>query len=215
MAGAATSRSTIDSSNAPKAAFAPVTDFATQQELNLISAAREGDADAYGKLVELHQDRVFATILRHVRDEHKARDLAQETFIQAYRAIHTYEDRAKFSTWLYRIALNLVTSQHRSDVALKRGGGNAKASLDAEGMPEPDATVRGPDENVAANEIGVIVREAIETLEDEYKSVVILRDLQGLSYEEVAEVLGLAPGTVRSRLHRGREKLREKLKHLE
>ncbi len=215
MAGAATSRSTIDSSNAPKAAFAPVTDFATQQELNLISAAREGDPDAYGRLVELHQDRVFATILRHVRDEHKARDLAQETFIQAYRAIHTYEDRAKFSTWLYRIALNLVTSQHRSDVALKRGGGNAKASLDAEGMPEPDATVRGPDENVAANEIGVIVREAIETLEDEYKSVVILRDLQGLSYEEVAEVLGLAPGTVRSRLHRGREKLREKLKHLE
>jgi len=215
VAGAATSRSTIDSSNAPKAAFAPVTDFATQQELNLISAAREGDPDAYGRLVELHQDRVFATILRHVRDEHKARDLAQETFIQAYRAIHTYEDRAKFSTWLYRIALNLVTSQHRSDVALKRGGGNAKASLDAEGMPEPDATVRGPDENVAANEIGVIVREAIETLEDEYKSVVILRDLQGLSYEEVAEVLGLAPGTVRSRLHRGREKLREKLKHLE
>ncbi|KAA0207682.1 RNA polymerase sigma factor SigW, partial [bacterium] len=80
-----------------------MSDFAARQELNLIAAAREGDRDAYGRLVELHQDRIFATLLRHVRDEHKARDLAQETFIQAYRAIHTYEDRAKFSTWLYRI----------------------------------------------------------------------------------------------------------------
>jgi RNA polymerase sigma-70 factor, ECF subfamily len=214
VAGAATTR-TLDTGNAPKAALSPVNPFEVQKELNLISAARDGDGDAYGQLVEMHQDRVFATLLRHVRDEHKARDLAQETFIQAFRAIHTYEDRAKFSTWLYRIALNLLTSQHRADVALKRGGGNAKASLDAEGMPEPDAVVRGPAENVAAAEIGVIVREAIETLDEEYKSVVILRDLQGLSYEEVAEVLGLAPGTVRSRLHRGREKLREKLRHLE
>jgi RNA polymerase sigma-70 factor (ECF subfamily) len=211
----AATRSTLDSGGADKAASRAVTDFAARQELNLIAAARDGDQDAYGQLVEIHQDRVFATILRHVRDEHKARDLAQETFIQAYKAIHTYEDRAKFSTWLYRIALNLLTSQHRADVALKRGGNQARASLDQEGMPEPDAVVRGPDEHVAANEIGAIVREAIETLDEEYKSVVILRDLQGLSYEEVAEVLGLAPGTVRSRLHRGREKLREKLKHLE
>jgi RNA polymerase sigma-70 factor, ECF subfamily len=158
---------------------------------------------------------VFAVIVNHVRDEHKARDIAQDVFIQAYRAIHTYEDRAKFSTWLYRIALNLVTSQHRHDFALKRGGASAKASLDVEGMPEPDSAVRGPDEHVAANEIGVIVRAAIDELDDEYKSVVILRDLQALSYEEIAELLKIAPGTVRSRLHRGREKLKEKLQYLE
>ncbi|MCC6574123.1 MAG: sigma-70 family RNA polymerase sigma factor [Planctomycetes bacterium] len=184
-------------------------------EMALILAARKGDAQAYGMLVELHQDRVFAVIVNHVRDEHKARDIAQDVFIQAYRAIHTYEDRAKFSTWLYRIALNLVTSQHRHDFALKRGGASAKASLDVEGMPEPNADVRGPDDQVAAGEIGVIVRGAIDELDEEYKTVIVLRDLQGLSYEEIAELLNIAPGTVRSRLHRGREKLKEKLQHLE
>lgn len=203
---------TLDSRLPHIAVSAPM---AEADEMGLIVAARNGDVQAYGRLVELHQERVFAVIVRHVRDEHKARDIAQDVFIQAYRAIHTYEDRAKFSTWLYRIALNLVTSQHRHDSALKRGGSQAKASLDAEGMLEPGAETRSPDDQVAAGEIGVIVRAAIDELDEEYKTVVVLRDLQGLSYEEIAELLNIAPGTVRSRLHRGREKLKEKLKHLE
>ena len=184
------------------------------EEMRLIEAARDGDHDAYGRLVTLHQDRVFACVVRHVRDEHAAQDLAQEVFVQAFRAIHSYETRARFSTWLYRIAMNLITSRHRHESAQKRGGGKGRASLDAEGVPEPDAHGRTPGDQVAAAETGEIVRAAIDELEEEYKSVVILRDLNGLSYEEVAEVLDIAPGTVRSRLHRGRERLREKLKHL-
>ncbi len=207
-----TSGATLDSRQAHIAVLAPMTEA---DEMRLIVRARQGDTQAYGLLVELHQERVFSVIVRHVRDEHKARDIAQDVFIQAYRAIHTYEDRAKFSTWLYRIALNLVTSQHRHDFALKRGGAQARASLDVDGMVEPGADIRPPDEQVEAGEIGVMVREAIDALDEEYKTVVVLRDLQGMSYEEIAEVLNIAPGTVRSRLHRGREKLREKLKHLE
>jgi RNA polymerase sigma-70 factor (ECF subfamily) len=81
-------------------------------------------------------------------------------------------------------------------------------------MPEPGAAERTPDELVAAADVGVQVRAAIEELEDEYKQVILMRDLQDMSYEEIAELLDIPPGTVRSRLHRGRERLKDKLKHL-
>jgi RNA polymerase sigma-70 factor (ECF subfamily) len=183
-------------------------------ELALIAKARQGDSDAYSRLVLANQDRIYASVLRHMRDEHKAMDVTQEAFIQAYRAIDTYEDRARFSTWLYRIAMNLITSHYRHEGAQKRGGSKHETSLNIEGMPEPGADQRTPDDMVAAGDIGVQVRAAIDELEDEYRDVVVMRDLQDLSYEEIAETLKIAPGTVRSRLHRGREKLKEKLKHL-
>jgi len=183
-------------------------------ELALIARARKGDGDAYGQLVQANQDRIYASVLRQVRDEHKAMDITQEAFIQAYRAIDTYEDRARFSTWMYRIAMNLITSHYRHERAQKRGGSQTETSLNIEGMPEPGADQRSPDDAVAASDLGVLVRAAIDELDDEYRDVVVMRDLQDLSYEEIAETLKIAPGTVRSRLHRGREKLREKLKHL-
>ena len=183
-------------------------------ELALIAKARDGDGDAYGQLVQANQDRIYASVLRQVRDEHKAMDITQEAFIQAYRAIDTYEDRAKFSTWMYRIAMNLITSHYRHERAQKRGGNKSETSLNIEGMPEPGADQRTPDDKVAAEDVGVQVRGAIDELDDEYRDVVVMRDLQGLSYDEIAEMLDIAPGTVRSRLHRGREKLKEKLKHL-
>lgn len=183
-------------------------------ELALIAKARNGDGDAYGKLVEANQDRIYASVLRQVRDEHKAFDITQDAFIQAYRAIDTYEDRARFSTWMYRIAMNVITSHYRHEGAQKRGGSKKETSLNIEGMPEPGADQRTPGDEVAADDIGVLVRAAIDELEEEYRDVVVMRDLQGLSYEEIAETLDIAPGTVRSRLHRGREKLKDKLKHL-
>lgn len=183
-------------------------------ELALIARARKGDGDAYGQLVQANQDRIYASVLRQVRDEHKAMDITQEAFIQAYRAIDTYEDRARFSTWMYRIAMNLITSHYRHERAQKRGGSQTETSLNIEGMPEPGADQRTPDDLVAAGDLGVLVRAAIDELDDEYRDVVVMRDLQDLSYEEIAETLKIAPGTVRSRLHRGREKLRDKLKHL-
>jgi RNA polymerase sigma-70 factor (ECF subfamily) len=183
-------------------------------ELALIAAARGGDADAFSRLMQANQDRIYSSILRQVRDEHKAADICQETFIQAYRAIGTYEDRARFSTWVYRIAMNVITSHYRHERAQKRGGDQARASLDVEGMPEPGAGERTPDELVAADDVGVQVRAAIDELEDEYKQVILMRDLQDMSYEEIADLLEIPPGTVRSRLHRGRERLKEKLRHL-
>lgn len=189
-------------------------DWDKDAELALIAKARGGDGAAYGQLVQANQDRIYASVLRQVRDEHRAFDITQEAFVQAYRALDSYEDRSRFSTWLYRIAMNLITSHYRHENAQKRGGDKSKTSLNIEGMPEPGAQQRTPDDLAAANDIGQIVRDAIDELEDEYRDVIVMRDLQDLSYEEIADILKVPPGTVRSRLHRGREKLKEKLKHL-
>jgi RNA polymerase sigma-70 factor (ECF subfamily) len=185
-----------------------------EAELALIAAARGGNADAFSRLVVANQDRIYSSVLRQMRDEHKAADITQEAFIQAWRALDSYEDRARFSTWLYRIAMNLMTSHYRHEHAQKRGGDNARASLNVEGMPEPGAEQRTPDDLAAAADVGAEVRAAIEELDDEYKQVILMRDLQDMSYEEISELLAIPPGTVRSRLHRGRERLRDKLKHL-
>jgi RNA polymerase sigma-70 factor, ECF subfamily len=203
----------VDKARTGKAAFASVADE-RKAELARIAAACKGDADAFARLVDAHQDRIYSCVLRSVRDEHLAADITQEAFIHAWKAIDTYEDRARFGTWLYRIAMNLMTSHFRHERAAKRGGEQAKASLNAEGMAEPGAQQRTPDDLVEASDIGTQVRAAIDELEDEYKQVVLMRDLQDMSYEEIAELLKIPPGTVRSRLHRGRERLKEKLKHL-
>jgi RNA polymerase sigma-70 factor, ECF subfamily len=185
-----------------------------EAELALIAAARKGDADAFSDLVSEYQDRVYAGVLRQTRNADRALDIAQETFIHAWKALDTYEDRGRLGTWLYRIAMNLITSHYRHEAALKRGGSQGRASLDAEGVPEAAAATRTPAELAAAADTGDQVRRAIDELEVEFRQVVLLRDLQDFSYEEIAEMLNLAPGTVRSRLHRAREKLREKLRHL-
>jgi RNA polymerase sigma-70 factor (ECF subfamily) len=185
-----------------------------EAELGLIKRSQEGDDAAYGDLVTMHQDRIFAGVVRQVRDEHLALDITQDAFVQAYKAIDTFDSRAKFTTWLYRIAMNLITSHYRHQGAQKRGGDKSKTSLNVEGMPEPGSDERSPDELAEANDTGAQVRAAIDSLEEDYRVVVVLRDLQDMSYEEIAETLDIAAGTVRSRLHRGREKLKEKLAHL-
>lgn len=210
MAGAAHA---VDKAHEGKAASASV-DEERKAELDLIAAARDGDTDAFAMLVRANQDRIYSSILRSVRDEHLAADITQEAFIHAWKAIDKYEDRARFGTWLYRIAMNLMTSHFRHERAAKRGGEQAKASLNAEGMAEPGAEQRTPDALVEAADVGAQVRAAIDELEDEYKQVILMRDLQDMSYEEISELLAIPPGTVRSRLHRGRERLKEKLKHL-
>jgi RNA polymerase sigma-70 factor, ECF subfamily len=183
-------------------------------DIELINAAREGDEGAYTRLMELHQDRVYASVLRQVRDEHRAADITQETFIQAFRALDTYETRARFSTWLYRIAMNVLTSHFRHERAHKRGGQAPRASLNSENAIEPDSGTRRPDELAEAGDTGAQVRRAIDELEPEFRDVVLMRDLQDMSYDEISDLLGIPPGTVRSRLHRARDRLKEKLRHL-
>ena len=177
-----------------------------------------GDRDAFAVLVERHGGRIHAAILRMVRDPEAANDLAQETFLKAYAALASFRRGAAFSTWLYSIALNQVRTEFRRRKSVK---GQAMLSLDAAGapgddaggggVPEPAGAGPGPADEAQRREEARRVHEALGRLDDEYREAVVLRDLEGLSYEEIAEAAGVPVGTVRSRIHRGRAALRDLL----
>jgi RNA polymerase sigma-70 factor (ECF subfamily) len=183
---------------------------------DLVQRARAGDDDAFRELVERHERRVFGLVLRVLHcDRDLARDVCQEVFIRAHRGLGSFEPVARFSTWLHTIALNFCISEYRKGKALKRN--RRTLSLHAPIAGTDDLTIepaaRGPQpaDRVHHKEIAAAVREAVHALPPEFRHAVLLRDLQGMSYEEIGAVLGVPPGTVRSRIHRGRLILQEKL----
>ncbi len=174
-----------------------------------------GDRDAFAVLVERHGSRIHGAILRMVGDPEAANDLAQETFLKAFSALASFRRGAAFSTWLYAIALNQVRSEYRRRKSMK---GQAMLSLDAAGGPgddpdgrpqEPPGPGPGPADEAVRREEAALLHRALERLDGEYREAVVLRDIEGLSYEEIAEAVDVPAGTVRSRIHRGRAALRE------
>lgn len=175
-----------------------------------------GERDAFGELVERWQDRIYGAIYRVVWDAETARDLAQETFIKAYTKLSSFQGGAAFSTWLYSIAINQARSELRRRSAAKnkpplsldamRGSGEDAREYD----PADDAP--GAVEGIATREHCEMLRGEIERLDPSYREVIVMREFQGLSYEEIAEIVDVPVGTVRSRLHRARRDLRERLK---
>lgn len=190
-------------------------------EHQLLESARRGNTEAFETLVRMHQERVYALIRRQVRDEGLAADLTQEVFLSAWRKIESYDGRAKFTTWLHRVAMNAVISHHRHTTAEKRGGASSPISFSADEVVEPGADFRRgrsvadqPDHHAEVSELHGHVLAAIDELEPEFSQAVMLRDVEGKSYEEIAEVLDVSVGTVRSRIHRARAKLRARLSGL-
>ncbi len=180
-------------------------------DVDLVRRVKQRDSLAFDELVRRHQDRIMNACVRMVGDYEDARDLCQETFVKAYRAVADFEERSQFGTWIYRIAINLCLSYHRSGKrSIERPMPHPKKD---ESRPEhqvPDLSME-PQSAVLGREAQEVVQRAIAQLDDEYRSVIVLREIQGLSYEEVAEVLSVPIGTVRSRLHRAREALKETL----
>lgn len=183
-------------------------------DLEAVQACLAGDKEAFGGLVRRWQDRIYGAIFRMVRDRETAADLAQETFLKAYSKLDSFQGGAAFGTWLYSIAVNQVRSEMRRRSAAKN---RPPLSLDAlrpgdEGRDfdpaaeEPDAV-----EQLARREHGSLLLRAIDQLAEEFREVIVLREFQGLSYEDIAASLDIAVGTVRSRLHRARSELRERL----
>ncbi len=179
--------------------------------------AQRGDQEAFRTLVETCQDKVFRLVIRVLNcDRSTAEDLSQEVFLRVYRGLGRFDGRAQFNTWLHTIAMNVCISEYRKRRAQKRDrrtlsldspvGGDDGPSID------PPAAARGPGEHAHHREFLEEVREAVGKLPDEFRDAVLLRDMQDMSYEEISEVLGVPPGTVRSRIHRGRLILQEKLK---
>ena len=181
---------------------------ATDREL--VAGAVDGDRAAFALLVERHQGRILALLERLTGCHEQARDLAQETFVSAFRKLSSFAHRSEFSTWLYRIACN-----HAAAVLRKR---RRPATVDAAlpggglcGALEPAATGPGVSARLEQAELSARLSAALGRLDDRYREVVVLADMHDASYEEVAAALDIPLGTVRSRLHRGRLELRRLL----
>lgn len=184
-------------------------------EALLIARARAGDGEAFASLVRTWQDRVFTTVLRMVNRRDDAEDLCQEAFVRAWHALPHFEERASFGTWIFRIAVNLCLS-HRRDQRrhpvepLPSGSPDDNGHAGSGEIADPRAA--RPEEATLADERRRAVQSAIAALDPESRAVVVLRDLQDQSYEEIADELGVPVGTVRSRLHRARMELKDRLK---
>mgnify|MGYP002622704077 CR=1 FL=1 len=170
---------------------------------DLVRRMRDGDAAARRVVVERYQERLFALIYGIVRDRHEVEDVAQEVFLKVYQRITAFDERSKFYTWLYRVAVNAAKDH------VKKRSRRPSVALD-EDAGIPDGTP-GPLDGAGSEETRARVREAIAALPVRYREVLALRELEGLAYNEIAEVLKLSVGTVESRLHRARQRLKRSL----
>ena len=181
----------------------------------LIKKSQENDAAAFEQLVNMYQNRVYALSYQLAGNHADAQDLAQEVFLRAYLGIKSFRNESDFGTWLHRIAVNLWLNMKR------RRGALQVVSLD-EPVPTPEGEVYrevaaaggNPEEIVAGGELDGFVRAALDELSAEHKAVLVLRDLEGYSYEEMAAILNCSLGTVKSRLNRARQQLRQKVELL-
>ena len=169
-----------------------------------IARLRAGEARAFEELVRTHQDRLFGVALRMLGNPAEAEEVTQEAFVRAHRALGEFRGDARLATWLYAIISRLCLT--------RLGSGERRAVRHGEEgllrLRHPD---RGPERAAEQGELESALYRAIAELPEERRAVVVLRDLEGLSYEEIARVLGLELGTVRSRLHRARMDLKGKL----
>jgi RNA polymerase sigma-70 factor (ECF subfamily) len=188
-----------------------------QDDHGLIAASQQGDPAALEALVRRHQDRVYGFAMRMCRNVEDAKDILQDTFLGVVRSIRDFRAESKFSTWLYRIAANACLKKRRRGVHDPTP--EQELSLDAL-MPRPDSEGVKPEipdwsedaeRALLRGELGGRLEAAIDRLPREYKIVLLLRDVEGLSAEEAAEALGLSVAAVKSRLHRARVFVRREL----
>ena len=182
----------------------PVAEATPGDSAEFVSRLRAGDRGAFEELVRTHQHRIYALALRMLGNAAEAQDVAQEAFLRAHRGLAEFRGEARLSTWLYAIASRLCLNRLAgSERRLTRHGEETLTRL-PDGRP-------GPDQTLERGEIEEALHRAIGELAEERRIVVILRDVVGLAEEEIAEALELPVGTVRSRLHRARLDLKEKL----
>lgn len=193
---------------------APHARSATAEDVELIERIKRGETEAYGELVEKYQDRLFNTCWRisgHLED---ARDLTQEAFLRAYEKLATFRDQSSFYTWIYRVAVNLALSHRRTNrrrrLAPTDLGSGGAAGTQAEQLAERAANGEDGCPTKAADdaELQQAIAHALQALDDEHRAVVVLRDIEEFEYAEIAEILEIPAGTVKSRLHRARMTLR-------
>ncbi len=180
---------------------------AVPSEQDLIARARAGDQDAFADLVMLHGDRVYAALRRFGLDAGDADEVAQEVFLRAWRGLPRFEERAQFSTWLYRIAFNEAQRRlARRTLPRAQPAPESDAPDPVAALPEPADS--GPEARALAGEFERNLDAALNELPPEWRAAVVLRDIEGLSTHDAAEIAGVGEAAFKSRLHRGRMQLR-------
>lgn len=179
-------------------------------EKNLVDLSAGGDVEAFEKLIQSHQKKVYNIALRMTKNPEDAQELAQDTFIRAFIAIKKFRGESSFSTWLYRIAMNVCTDFLRKRnkavvISIDQGAIGSESEQPIQ-LPE-DAP--GPDELSEKRQLKQLVRQAMDSLSAEHRQVLILRDLMDLSYRDIANTLSVSEGTIKSRINRAREGLKQ------
>jgi len=181
-------------------------------DLSLVRRVQRGDKSAFDLLVRKYQHKVVKLVMRYMRDPADAEDVAQEAFIKAYRALPQFRGDSAFYTWLYRIAINTaknaIVSRGRSPIDYDLDLQNPEESYEAQSRLADTAT---PEALVLTEEIRSIVNAAIGALPEDLRTAIVLRELEGMSYEEIAASMDCPVGTVRSRIFRAREAIDRKL----
>ena len=185
-----------------------------QVDHELVIRVQQGDKKAFDLLVLKYQQKMANLISRYIRDPHEVMDVTQEAFIKAYRALPNFRGDSAFYTWLYRIAINTA-----KNYLVAMGRRPPSDDVDAETAEQMDAGLRlkeiGTPENLAlSEEISATVQRAIDDLPEDLRTAIILRELEGMSYEEIANAMSCPVGTVRSRIFRAREAIDKSLKPL-
>lgn len=190
--------------------------LAELEDLQLVRMSREGRKDAFGELVTRYQDRVYNLALRLTGHPDDAAEAAQEAFLKAWRALHAFRGESAFYTWLFRIAVNEARTRQRSRLARPAPLSLDAAARTADGdraSPVADLASKAPDpaDEAARAEDRRRVEDGLRRLEADQREIIVLRDIEGRDYDEIADVLGCPRGTVKSRLHRARSALRDLL----
>jgi RNA polymerase sigma-70 factor (ECF subfamily) len=193
--------------------FAPVRPSHPQNDVNhddrrLIAEVLAGNTAAFGELVTRYQDRLFNVAYRVLDNPDDAADVVQDVFINAYQSLRTFKGDSELFTWLYRIAFNTAISfKRRRRGVVRIDGHGGDGGID----PEDRSLDTAPDAGMERSEDERVLAEAMAKLSPEHRTVLVLKDIDGLKYEEIAEVMGVPIGTVRSRLHRARLELKSLL----
>ncbi len=184
----------------------------------LVTRAQLGSEKAYRELLDRYQRPVFSIIFRMIRDREQAEDLAQETFVRVFNHIGRYDPRYKFSSWIFKIATNLTIDWIRRKELKTVSIDGSRNAVTSDEMEATAITIVSEDENpeelLEAKELGEEIEQAIGKLRPEYRAAILLRHVEGREYQEIAEIMALPLGTVKTYIHRGRNELRDTLQHL-
>lgn len=181
----------------------------TETTVELVRSFKEGDIQAFNRLVLIYQTRIYNMALNYVKNAEEAKDLTQDIFVNVYRAIPTLREESKFQAWLYKIAVNKCRNRYNK---LNRRGFFQNQSLDDDNSTIQLKGEQEPERTLEKEDIVKRVRSSIDSLKKSERDILILRDLQGLSYEEIGTILETPLGTVKSKLNRARASLKTKLK---